>query len=124
MSPDKQNQLIQKYPKLFEHYQYLECDDGWFDLLDRLCWKIENRFTGFEDLEEGGIYFVQIKEKFGSARIYCNQTTEYVNGLITMAESISGTICEICGEKGQPRKGGWIKTLCDQHHLENQKAKK
>jgi len=124
------NQLIAKYPKLFSHYQFLECDDGWFDLIDRLCWQIDEHCKypghGFhkEEREDKEVYVVQIKEKFGSLRYYLNQNDDYIMGLVSMAESMSAIICEVCGEKGKSRKGGWIKTLCDQHHLENQQRKR
>ncbi len=29
-------------------------------------------------------------------------------------EAESCTVCEECGKLGKPRKGGWIKTLCDE----------
>ena len=40
---------------------------------------------------------------------------DYVEGLVSMAEAISYKICEVCGNKGEPNKGGWITTLCESH---------
>jgi hypothetical protein len=61
----------------------------------------------------GDVYCAQVKEKFGSLRLYMNNETPYISGAIAMAESMSGHICEVCGEPGQRRSGGWIRTLCD-----------
>jgi NADH pyrophosphatase NudC (nudix superfamily) len=60
------------------------------------------------------VKFDQVKEKFGGLRIYHSGGDDYIDGLIGMAESFSYKICEICGERGQPNKGGWISTLCDE----------
>ena len=38
-----------------------------------------------------------------------------VYDVIDECERLSYTICEICGDSGKPREGGWIKTLCDEH---------
>ena len=38
--------------------------------------------------------------------------------LIIIYERLSYEICEVCGEKGERRNGGWIKTLCDTHEEE------
>lgn len=58
---------------------------------------------------------VQVKEKFGTLRFYYEGGDEYVSGIVAMAESMSGRICEECGAEGKQRGGGWIQTLCDAH---------
>lgn len=58
---------------------------------------------------------VQVKEKFGGLRFYTNGTDDVVNGMIRMAESLSYRTCEVCGNPGKLRKGGWMQTLCDEH---------
>ena len=35
--------------------------------------------------------------------------------MVRMAESMSAVTCETCGNLGQQRGGGWIRTLCDHH---------
>ena len=58
----------------------------------------------------------QVKEKFGGLRYYIGPLDKCVydeiDGLITMAEFVSFTICEECGNKGFPRKRSWVRTLC------------
>jgi hypothetical protein len=66
----------------------------------------------------------QIKEKFGGLRFYYDGGDEYVSGLVSMAEAWAGHTCEKCGNKGEQRSGGWIRTLCDVHEVEAQEAMK
>jgi hypothetical protein len=55
----------------------------------------------------------QVKSKFGGLRFYMTYSTDKMEDLIREAERKSETICELCGEPGEPRGGGWIETLCD-----------
>lgn len=64
------------------------------------------------------VEFVQIKEKFGGLRIYCNYYNDYIDGVINFASSYSYKTCEICGAKGSPSDSGWIKTMCEKHREE------
>jgi hypothetical protein len=115
----------------------VECNLGWYEILASLCWMIkqhednkrwQKEFKNKQNQEikdsmgitiEGEepeyfpVKFDQVKEKYGTLRVYFSGGDEYVEGLVSMAEAISGKICEVCGNKGQPNKGGWISTLCD-----------
>jgi hypothetical protein len=66
----------------------------------------------------------QIKEKFGGLRFYYQGGDERISGLVDMAETWAGHTCETCGNKGERRTGGWIRTLCDVHEAEYQARKK
>ena len=57
----------------------------------------------------------QIKEKYGTLRFYYYGGDDYVDGVVAMAEYLSGLTCETCGAPGKSRGGGWIRTLCDEH---------
>ena len=65
----------------------------------------------------------QIKEKFGTLRFYYTGGDDEISGMVRMAESMSGVVCEECGAPGKRRGSGWIYTACDAHtkpeHLEN-----
>lgn len=53
--------------------------------------------------------FTQIKEKYGSLRLYSSYNTKIINIL----ENASYEICEECGSSQKiGRTEGWIKTLC------------
>jgi hypothetical protein len=55
----------------------------------------------------------QVKEKFGTLRFYYTGGDDYISGMVAMAESMSGVICESCGNPGKQTSGGWIKTICE-----------
>jgi len=57
----------------------------------------------------------QVKEKFGTLRFYYSGGDDYIRGLVSMAESMSGVTCEECGKPGTQTPGGWIKTVCKEH---------
>mgnify|MGYP003341619096 FL=1 len=61
--------------------------------------------------------FLQIKEKFGSLRVYAANLDDYSSGIIRMSENISEIICEECGKPGKKRggfpAGGWIRVNCE-----------
>jgi len=57
----------------------------------------------------------QVKEKFGTLRFYYTGGDDYISGLVSMAESMSGVTCEECGKPGTRTRGSWIKTACKEH---------
>jgi hypothetical protein len=142
----------------------LECDDGWFDIINQLCQNIQHHIDwsiNYHDKDvkynemiqaaqngdmaplqeywrnyknadefvkkalESGIREVtpvvpqvvvdQVKEKFGTLRFYYQGGDDYISGLVSMAESMSGVTCEVCGKPGKSTRGGWIQTLCVEH---------
>ena len=121
MSPEKQAELFKRHPKIFSDLKWMECDDGWFDLIDMLCQVIQNEWNNHsyrmteEEKAEGQPLAVQVKEKFGGLRFYIvgGNANEVIYGAIRMAECMSFKICESCGVPGHKQPGGWIKTLCD-----------
>ena len=70
------------------------------------------------------VTIAQVKEKFGTLRFYYDGGDEYISGLVSLAESMSGVTCEECGAPGSHRDGGWIRTLCDTHEAELQARRK
>jgi hypothetical protein len=139
MNQELQNTLFEKYPQLFSNTSKscmescmcwgIECNDGWYELLSSICWRIfqheeniseriavRNKFdtpNDQSDLDYVPVKFDQIKEKFGGLRIYYSGGDDYVEGIISMAEEYSYKVCEVCGNSGKPNKGGWISTLCN-----------
>jgi hypothetical protein len=139
MDQELQNTLFEKYPQLFSNTSKscmescmcwgIECNNGWYELLSSVCWRIfqhenniadrvrirneNNKENDQSDLDYVPVKFDQIKEKFGGLRIYFSGGDDYVEGIIDMAEEYSYKVCEACGNSGKPNKGGWISTLCD-----------
>jgi hypothetical protein len=123
--------LCKKYPKMMVNRNLhmtetcmcwgFECGDGWYNILDQLMgniqhhidWKTEQKekFNRGEGCPQ--VTLDQVKEKFGTLRFYYTGGDEYISGLVTMAESMSGITCESCGNPGQRQGGGWIKTICE-----------
>jgi len=62
----------------------------------------------------------QVKEKFGTLRFYYSGGDDVIDGMVRMAESMSGVTCESCGttaETNWPKGenggiGGWVRTEC------------
>ena len=139
MNQELQNTIFEKYPQLFSNTSKscmescmcwgIECNDGWYELLSSVCWRIfqheqniseriavRNKYGTLNDqsdLDYVPVKFDQIKEKFGGLRIYFSGGDDYVEGIVGMAEEMSYKICEVCGNSGKPNKGGWITTLCN-----------
>jgi len=125
MSPELTDKLIKQYPEQFKNLKYLECDDGWYEILSRLCYIVDTHLVRKKKLNEPLDLFCwqQIKEKFGGLRAYAYAADDFIKGAIEMAESMSYITCEVTGEKGKVRKQrkdddgepipAWIKTLCD-----------
>ena len=67
-----------------------------------------------------GFSYSQIKEKFGTLRFYTSGGDRLIDGMIWFAESMSGRICETCGNSGKLRNSGWLVTLCDEHQTERE----
>lgn len=65
----------------------------------------------------------QVKEKFGNLRFYYQGGDEFISGVVSMAESMSGHTCEVCGDRGHLGGKGWVSTLCDIHRKENRQEK-
>lgn len=130
MSPEKTKLLVEKFPVIFSRIAspdendrtplamfYIECDDGWFDLIDHLCEKIQRRVE-WKKIEP--FVCAQVKEKFGTLRFYGNGGDDVTDAYISFAESFSGRICETCGSPGKVRGSGWFYTSCDEHARDNQ----
>lgn len=109
MHPSKEKTLIETYPSFFHKDFSFECDDGWYDLIGRLCYDITKVLTK----EEAKVFkILQVKEKFATLRVYCENSNDAVFQLIQKASEASASICEITGGVGQLHKsGGYLKTL-------------
>ena len=131
MREELDKKLCEKYPDIFRDRHApitetpmgfgFECGDGWYDLIDALCKKIQHHVDWEskypkpheENIEQ--VVAIQVKEKFGGLRFYCDGGDDITRGMVSMAEEMSYHICEVCGDSGKPRSSGWIRTLCDKH---------
>lgn len=60
----------------------------------------------------------QVKEKLGTLRVYLSEMNKQADKIVAIAEAESETTCQDCGDPGQLRAGGWLRTLCDKHQEE------
>lgn len=156
MREELDKKLCEKYPLIFRDrhedpsktcmYWGLAVGDGWYNIIDRLCARIQGHiewshdqikwakrwnervndeneeWVSFAPREERPVpepveqvIAVQVKEKFGGLRFYYRGGDDYIRGVVDMAEEMSYVTCEECGAPGKPTKGGWIRTLCEEH---------
>jgi hypothetical protein len=120
MNIELQEKLFNDFPQLFQYNNLpmteclmcfgCECGDGWFDIIYQAC----KEMMKTNPPKEAG--FFQIKEKWGSLRLYMDDATDDMREIIYDAEEKSNSVCENCGSTEDVRKtkGGWIKTLCGQ----------
>ncbi len=150
MTPEKDNELCQKFPLLYADRAGsmrttamcwgFDCGDGWFDLVYKLSEKLEKIIEKYQcDIcgnagKEGhkpacqwkleGYGFPrasQVKEKFGTLRFYMTHESPEMWVAIELAEELSAKTCEVCGNEGSLRDNGWWRTLCDQ--CQNERVK-
>jgi hypothetical protein len=109
---------MEAHPRLFgvASQGYAECGDGWRDLLERCCVRIEAA------LAEGDRFIAEdIKSKYGTLRFYfgghlSDAAKDRVEEAIELAEARSACTCETCGEPGRLYdRGGWLATACREH---------
>ena len=140
MNEKLQNDLVKAYPKIFKNIGGdprvtcmawgIECNDGWYDLLDTLCHTMQRwcdaentryitETDKYEFVVEGDPEYVQVvaaqvKEKLGELRFYVDGGDATTEGMIQMAEQMSTRICELCGSPAKTsRDSGWLHTTCD-----------
>ncbi|MDE5444399.1 hypothetical protein GWG65_23700 [Bradyrhizobium sp. CSA207] len=101
-------EFMRAHPRLFEFMQdepkdtfgYPLCNEGWQDVLERLCGRIEEALRDNETFE-----FVRIKQKFGILRVdwegeVSDRTRARIEEALALAEARSSCTCELCGAEG------------------------
>jgi hypothetical protein len=124
MAQDWRIELLKEHPRLFHGpidrpyaaEGYPNCEEGWRDLLEQCCARIEIALAG-----GGALRVVQIKEKFGALRFYWSgylpdAAKAKVDEAIALAAALSACTCEICGAEGRLyNRDGWLATACPEH---------
>ena len=108
------------------------CKAGNFELFEKEYKGIEKEYKDrrLEEIIKGNLRTVpelvpqvtldQVKEKFGTLRFYYTGGDDIIDGMVRMAEAMSGVTCEACGntaETNWPKGknggiGGWVRTIC------------
>lgn len=119
-------QIIQKYPKIFQQYEgnpgmvnWYGLPKGWLPIIDILCGSIQRYVDGVTRYTKDGPKkppqptCTQMKEKFGGLRFYTNDSDDYVEGMIMMAEHMCDNTCQECGSNEDLGiTKGWISVVC------------
>ena len=117
--------LCEKYPKMMVNRNKnmqetcmcwgFDCGDGWYNILDQLMGNIQHHIDWKNRKEEvvAQVTLDQVKEKFGTLRFYYSGGDDAIDGMVRMAESMSGVTCEECSAPAQTHGPGWIRTICE-----------
>jgi hypothetical protein len=115
----KKYTIIQPDPTLRNNLMVFgfEIGEGWMSLVIELLDKIQHLVDN--NPEYSGLQVIQVKEKYGSLRVYLNYYYKEIEDIISEYEEKSCYICEECGEKGEIRNiNNWYTALCDKHYAE------
>lgn len=118
MKKELDEKLCQKYPSLYRDRNGdmketlmcwgFECGSGWYTLIDVMSELISKHTPD--------AIAVQIKEKFGGLRFYHHAGDDYSFAVEETGESISKTVCEVCGAQALLNSDdGWLSTRCAEH---------
>jgi hypothetical protein len=100
MKQHLQNKLFEAFPRLFKQKDLskeetcmcwgIECPDAWYDVIYKACELIQSMIDNNQHLYDKypQIEFTQVKEKFGSLCMYYQPHTDYVNGVVAMANAL------------------------------------
>lgn len=121
--------LCERYPKIFVNRNAdmkktamcwgFECGPGWYTILDKLCYLIQQHVDreifGLGNGLVEQVVATQVKEKYGTLRFYVGGADDYIYDLIDKAEVLSAYTCDVCGEVGRMRGNSWFMVRCDEH---------
>lgn len=108
--------------------------------LDKLSWKLRIKTSAKQKLlrkigewlwskQPRGVPHMdfrvtQIKEKFGGLRFYYNGGDKFIDGAVSLSETMSYHTCEICGTTEHVgQTSGWVYTICYKCREKNPKIK-
>ncbi len=100
MSPELQELLFTRHGRILGRLQGsgagIACGDGWFDLLDLLCTRLQ-----FHTDADGAtqVVAVQIKEKFGTLRFHAEGADEMHEGMIDLARALCERLRQDCTDR-------------------------
>lgn len=129
MITEQMKPLIEKYPTLFRQCALpmsescmafgIECGTGWYPTINFMSKALIKKYGD-------KIEYSQIKEKFGTLRVYVDILDDSIDwkevmNLISKYEVMSSKKCERCGKPASMRNvRGWFSTLCDEHFKEKE----
>lgn len=115
----KRDDLIVDHTGVFDSALYTDIGIGWLGLVRSF---VEEALPHDPSLE-----VLQLKEKWGSLRIWCDTPVLAAKLAKGKAEIKSASVCEVCGEPGYvrrppPGRMAWWRCRCDEHASLDQKS--
>ena len=115
-----QERFISKAPQHFQEETRFELPIGWFDHFDKALTEL----CAFAKEHNIDFTFIQLKEKFGSLRIYLRYDIRFLaseeiakkfSEIRNKYEITAGKVCISCGEPGVMQTNGWYHPACKNH---------
>ncbi|HEV7337470.1 MAG TPA: hypothetical protein VGO06_15985 [Bosea sp. (in: a-proteobacteria)] len=91
---------------------YIAAGRGWFSLIEETLEAIDASLLP-EEVE--AFHISDIKEKYGTLRIYTANAPDAVEAIIEIAERRSALTCDRCGDYGRVQGRGWLACRCGRH---------
>lgn len=108
------NSLTGKTPDTYD-YSYVvgeyDLPEGWFELFLQMCEDIREPLEKSDCLDK--FRFLQVKEKYGSMRLYASGATEEVRSVLQKYEFLSEQVCCVCGKPATLETDGYTCPYCD-----------
>lgn len=110
------NALTGETPDTYD-YSYVvgeyDLPEGWFELFLQMCEDIRKPLE--EDNRLNEFRFLQVKEKYGSLRVYTTGASIEVHDIIDKYEFLSQQVCSVCGNPATVMTYGYICPYCSDH---------
>ena len=115
--------------QLFEAYPWMKAEEFDVPMFEYIPvgWRkgfgmqlIEELQAAYEELteeEKEEFFFVQIKEKYGSLRMYPSIFNNTISNIVNKYEKLSEQTCIHCGKPGNEYwHNGWVAPFCQDHY--------
>ncbi|TFB11469.1 hypothetical protein E3V55_03635 [Candidatus Marinimicrobia bacterium MT.SAG.3] len=110
MKQEMEDALKKKYPKLLPEEILITTGDGWYWLIDKLCFLLQFN-TDHNDRSQ--LQVTYIKQKIGGLRFFATKPNHSQRAQIDFAEFLSFSICEDCGTTQDINfNNDLVRTLC------------
>jgi hypothetical protein len=115
----KKDDLVADFPGVFDSARYVDVGIGWLGLV--------RAFVTEALPHDPSLAVHEIKEKWGTLRIWCDTEVREARLAKGKAEIKSSMTCEVCGGAGYirrppPDRFAWWRTLCDEHASPDQRS--
>lgn len=105
--------------ELREYIEYSIPEGWWTAFGKQMCDDIEAYIKKLPPSARKDFEILQVKEKYGSLRIYTNWYTKELENIEIKYGDLSVHTCCVCGAPATQFSTGWICPYCDEHAPEN-----